>query len=359
MPQPSPAPSGPKEKPKQMILTDDLRAHIGDVLACDLELEQPQFPKVLAPPRSRGKPEDMQKLLDFLHRSVHDACVNRKTTIATLTDWITTLREKGIEENDRIVNDQDAGRSSNPEQQPKYIKIWADLMLRYKDQKDEAVKITRYNRVPDHLVGKVELLKCNSAFLPDPRSVGQGAGKEDQAEASKTIQKRKQEALERQLEEKDDAIAGKTREHLETRKRVGNGEAGREKLLEGMVGLVQAQQQTAQANSARLALEEMNALSARLDKYMEYLINPHIPAELKANYQIMAINLQRKLHAADNAVAPPSGSLFQTPSPPTPVPTMPLLTSPVAAARRSLGRDLSSGASTASDDVEEFGILPL
>ena len=70
VPQPSPAPSGPKEKPKQMckmILTDDLRAHIGDVLACDLELEQPQFPNVLAPPRSRGKPEDMQKLLDFLH----------------------------------------------------------------------------------------------------------------------------------------------------------------------------------------------------------------------------------------------------------------------------------------------------
>ncbi len=89
--QPSPAPSGPKEKPIQMVLTDDLRAHIGDVLACDLELEQPQFPKVLASPRSRGKPEDMQKLLDFLHRSVHDACINRKTTIAALTVWITAL----------------------------------------------------------------------------------------------------------------------------------------------------------------------------------------------------------------------------------------------------------------------------
>jgi hypothetical protein len=163
------------------------------------------------------------------------------------------------------------------------------------------------------LVGKVELLKCNSAFLPDPRSVGQGAGKEDQAEASKTIQKREQEALERQLEEGDDAGAGKTREHLETRKRVGNGEAGLEKLLEGMVSLVQAQQQTAQANSARLALEETNALSARLDKYMEYLINPHVPAELKANYQIMV--LKAKLHAADQAVAPPTGD--QAVAPPT------------------------------------------
>ena len=355
MPQPSTAPSGPKEKPKQMIITDDLRAHIGDVLACDLELEQPQFPKVLAPPRSRGRPEDMQKLLDFLHRSVHDACINRKTTIATLTEWITALREKGIEENDRIVNDQDAGRSSNPEQQPKYSKIWADLMLRYKDQKDEAVKITRYNRVRNHLVGKVELLKCNSAFVPDPRSVGQGAGKEDQAEASKTIQKRKQEALERQLEEADDASTGKTREHLETRKRVGNGEAGREKLLEGMVSLVQAQQQTAQAKSARVALEQTNSLSVRLDKYMEYLTNQHIPAELKANYQIMALNLQAKLHASDNAVAPLTGSLISTP----PTPTTQQFPSPAAAARRSLGRELSSGASTTSDDVEEHGLLPI
>ena len=76
------------------------------------------------------------------------------------------------------------------------------------------------------------------------------------------------------------------------------------------MSLVQAQQQSAQANSARLALEEMNALSARLDKYMEYLINQHIPAELKANYQT---------------------------------------------ARR---REHSSGASAASDDVDEHGFLP-
>ncbi len=122
------------------------------------------------------------------------------------------------------------------------------------------------------------------------------------------------------------------------------------------MSLVQAQQQTAQANSARLALEETNALSARLDKYtgMEYLINPHIPAELKANYQFMALNLQAKLHAADNAVAPPTGSRFHTP----PTPTSQQFPSPAAAARRSLGRELSSGASTTSDDVEEHGLFP-
>ena len=95
----------------------------------------------------------------------------------------------------------------------------------------------------------------------------------------------------------------------------------------------------------------MNALSARLDKYMEYLINPNIPAELKANYQIMASNLRAKLHAADNAVVLPTVSRCQTP----PTPQFP---SPVAAARRNLGRELSSGASATSDDVEESGLFP-
>jgi hypothetical protein len=87
---------------------------------------------------------------------------------------------------------------------------------------------------------------------------------------------------------------------------------------------------------------------------MEYLINPHIPAELKANYKIMALNLQAKLHAADNAVAPLTGSLFHTP--PTPKPQQ--FPSPAAAAQRSLGRELSSGASATSDDVEELGLFP-
>ena len=67
----------------------------------------------------------------------------------------------------------------------------------------------------------MELLKCNTAFLPDPRSSGQGAGKQDQAAAIANVQKRKQEALEKQLDAGDDS--GKTREHLEPKKRVGDG----------------------------------------------------------------------------------------------------------------------------------------
>ena len=52
-------------------------------------------------------------------------------------------------------------------------------MQLYDDGKKEAVKITRHNRVPDHLVGKVQLITVNSALLPDPRSIGAGAGKTD------------------------------------------------------------------------------------------------------------------------------------------------------------------------------------
>ena len=41
----------------------------------------------------------------------------------------------------------------------------ADLMQRFQELTEEAVKTARYNRVPDHLVGKVQLPKPNSAFL--------------------------------------------------------------------------------------------------------------------------------------------------------------------------------------------------
>ena len=44
-----------KDTRKQIILTDDLRQHIGDILAVDLESDEPQFPKVLALPRTRGR----------------------------------------------------------------------------------------------------------------------------------------------------------------------------------------------------------------------------------------------------------------------------------------------------------------
>ena len=47
------------------------------------------------------------------------------------------------------------------------------------------------------------MLKVDSAFLPDPRSVGAGAGKTDQAEGVKMVMKLKQEALAKQVDEGD------------------------------------------------------------------------------------------------------------------------------------------------------------
>ena len=60
-----------KDFRKQMVITDDLRGFIGDVLAVDIELDKDdqQYSKVLCPPRTRGRPEDMQKLADFLMTS--------------------------------------------------------------------------------------------------------------------------------------------------------------------------------------------------------------------------------------------------------------------------------------------------
>ena len=144
-------------------------------------------------------------------------------------------------------------------------------MQRFQELTEEAVKTTRYISVPDHLVGKVQLLKCNSAFLQDPHSVGVGAAKTDQAEAILNVQKRKQDALEEQLEAGDDSE--KTLVHLEqNRKRLGSGAgySSREKLNDALVGMVMAQQQISAANAAKYALEEKNADHARLEKYMEY-----------------------------------------------------------------------------------------
>ena len=40
-------PQGAKDSRKQMVITDDHREHIGNILAVDLELDEQQFPKVL------------------------------------------------------------------------------------------------------------------------------------------------------------------------------------------------------------------------------------------------------------------------------------------------------------------------
>jgi hypothetical protein len=94
-----------------MMIIDDLRAHIGDILACDIELDEDeqQFIKVVFPPRTQGRPLFMKKLAEFHNNSHHKDAVNQKTNGDTVLQWINPLREIGI------MNNQNAGRSSVPD----------------------------------------------------------------------------------------------------------------------------------------------------------------------------------------------------------------------------------------------------
>ena len=42
----------------------------------------------------------------------------------------------------------------------------------------------------------------------------------------------------------------------------------------------------AHINARRRAMEEKQQMTERLDKYMQYVSNPHIPEELEANYYV-------------------------------------------------------------------------
>ena len=103
-----------------MLLTDKLKQHIGDFLHADLLNDEPEYGKVLLPPRSRGRPEDMNKLLTFLMESQHPDCINRKTMLETLTGWINELREIGIKENGSLKRNLLRKRSSLRVQKASY-----------------------------------------------------------------------------------------------------------------------------------------------------------------------------------------------------------------------------------------------
>ena len=59
--------------------------------------------------------------------------------------------------------------------------------------KVEDIKYSRYTTLPPHLVGKVSLITCDTAFLPR-HSSGVGAGKEDLQEAMRQVKQNREEA---------------------------------------------------------------------------------------------------------------------------------------------------------------------
>ena len=100
----------------------------------------------------------MNHLPDFLNESQHPACIGRATIPQTLTEWIDRLKEVGKTENERQINDSNAGRNSEHEVLHPYVSACADLVQLFSDGKKEAVKTTRYTFIPDHLKGKVHFL---------------------------------------------------------------------------------------------------------------------------------------------------------------------------------------------------------
>ena len=70
----------PSKKPKQMLLGDDLKLYFGDILYADLQDPESKFSMALEPPRTRGRPDSLGKLLDFLLKSDHKSCRDKSTT---------------------------------------------------------------------------------------------------------------------------------------------------------------------------------------------------------------------------------------------------------------------------------------
>jgi hypothetical protein len=100
------------KKGKQMLLDDALRLRIANILHADLQDPESKYSKALEPPLTHGRPEAMKHLADFLNESQHPSCIGRATIPRTLTEWNDKLKEVGKTENERQINDSNAGRNS-------------------------------------------------------------------------------------------------------------------------------------------------------------------------------------------------------------------------------------------------------
>ena len=129
------------KKAKQMILDDALRLHIANILHADMQDSESKYNKALEPLRTHGRPEAMKNLADFLNDSQHPSCIGRNTTPKTVTDWIDKLKEVGKAENERQINDSNAGRNSEHEVLHPYVSAWADLVQLFSDSKRRFKKL--------------------------------------------------------------------------------------------------------------------------------------------------------------------------------------------------------------------------
>ena len=122
----------PSPKKKQMLLNDDLKLFLADILHADLQDPESKFSMAMEPTRTRGRPDAIKNLLDFLLKSEHKSCKDRSTTPATLTKWIDDLTVHGAKENQRRIDDAGYGRNSRSDPVMPWEDAWSasgDLTL--------------------------------------------------------------------------------------------------------------------------------------------------------------------------------------------------------------------------------------
>ena len=173
-----------KRPKKQLQLTKQLKIFIANLLTplidAEIEGEDHIMLNVLQKKGTHGRRDGIEQILRRIAESDDPTVKDKTTTSNTLTKWIDEFVQMGREENERLASDAGYGRNSSHEVIPQEVEAWAYVMKKYDElkinQEKAAVKITRYNRVPDHLQGTgVALIKCDSAFLP-----GSGAAGKDQ-----------------------------------------------------------------------------------------------------------------------------------------------------------------------------------
>ena len=346
-----------QSKKTQLLLTDGLRLFLADTLTPLVDVkenDEQEVPviRILEKKGTHGRPTAAQKLVAIMNDSPNPLFANKKMpTTETFTKWIDDCVTMGRAEKERLEEDALKGRNSAEGPIPEYVSAWAHLMKEFDKSKETAVKITRYNRVPDHLVGTgVALIHCDSSFLPG--SVGVGAGK-DLKKAQEQIAANKAAALAQSAEEAASpsaAPAAKTREHLEPKgKRVKTEDvdASRASLTSAIQQLVMLKAQKAVNDHGT---SEINMLNQQMATYLAAIGNPSLPDAVKQNFISMLTQTQIQLQAAQSRLV--GGSSAATAGAPAPA----FFTPPRPMAGPSSWSSGSTGTSPSSPDGE-YGLL--
>ena len=287
------------------MLSDGLKLLFGDMLTPmldgeDIDEKETPILKLLEKKGTHGRPRAAARFIMLLHESENPLLLDRTTSAETLTKWIDECVKASRDEIEREKCDAEKGRNSLEESIPTWLSAWVYLIKEFDKGKDTEVKTTRYNRVPDHLVGTgVALIHCDSSFLPG--SVGVGAGKDDLKKAQAQIAASKAAALAQSAQEASTAT-GKTREHLEPKgKRFRAQSEGadfeRKNSVQAMEKLVSLKAEKAVTDQGTA---EINMLNQQLITYTTALSNPNLPDAVKQNFVVMLTQTQIQLQAAQS-----------------------------------------------------------